>query len=114
METRETLRWEKVGAVATVTLDRPRALNAINAAMMAELEEVFTRLGADKEVQVILLTGAGERAFVAGADIRELAEVDAVSGRAVSETGQRVFSTVERCGKPVIACLNGVALGGGL
>ncbi len=110
----ETVRCERDGAVATVTLDRPKALNALNAAMIRELGEVFGELAADDEVRVVLLTGAGERAFAAGADIRELAEVDAVSGRAVSEAGQRVFTGIERCGKPVIACLNGLALGGGL
>lgn len=110
----ETLLCEKAEAVATVTLNRPKALNAVNGAMLRELGEVFTALGADAAVRVVLLTGAGDRAFAAGADIRELVDLDEVSGRAFSETGQRVFSTIERCEKPVIACLNGLALGGGL
>ena len=110
----ETLRCERNGAVATVTLDRPKALNALNGAMLRELGEVFQQLAMEAAIRVILLTGAGDRAFAAGADIRELAETDATSGRALSADGQRVFTAIERCGKPVIACLNGVALGGGL
>jgi enoyl-CoA hydratase len=109
----KTLRCECAGAVATVTLDRPDVLHALNAAMFDELEAVFRELAADTSVRVVLLTGSGERAFAAGADIRGLAETDAVSGKRVSERGQQVMSQIERCGKPVIACVNGVALGGG-
>lgn len=108
-----TLRVEREGAVATITLDRPETLNALNAAMFDELEQVVSRLGADNSIRVILLTGAGERAFAAGADIRGLVETDATSGKRVSERGQQVFAQIERCSKPVIACVNGVALGGG-
>ena len=108
-----TLHCRRDGAVATVTLDRPEVLNALNARMFDELEIVFTQLTADDSVRVVLLTGSGERAFAAGADIRGLVETDAVSGRKVSERGQQVFAQIERCGKPVIACVNGVALGGG-
>jgi len=107
------LRCERDGLIATVTLDRPEVLHALNVAMFDELERVFGELAADEGVRVILLTGAGERAFAAGADIRGLVETDAVSGRKVSERGQQVFAGIERCGKPVIACVNGVALGGG-
>src|SRR6185437_2526624 len=92
------LRVERQRAIATVTLDRPEVLHALDA---------------EASVLVILLTGSGERAFAAGADIRALAETDSASGRAASQRGQRVFLQVERCGKPVIACVNGVALGGG-
>jgi enoyl-CoA hydratase len=109
----KTLRCERDGAVATVTLDRPEALNALDAAMFDELEAVFAELSADAAVRVVLLTGAGEKAFAAGADIRGLVETDAESGKIVSERGQQVMSQIERCGKPVIACINGVALGGG-
>jgi len=109
----KTLRCECAGAVATVTLDRPDVLHALNAAMFDELEAVFRELAADTSVRVVLLTGSGERAFAAGEDIRGLAETDAVSGKRVSERGQQVMSQIERCGKPVIACVNGVALGGG-
>jgi len=109
----KTLRYVRAGAVATVTLDRPEVLHALNAAMFDELEIIFTELAADTGVRVVLLTGAGERAFAAGADIRGLTETDAVSGKRVSERGQHVMNLIARCGKPVIACVNGVALGGG-
>lgn len=107
------LRVEHEGAIATVTLDRPEVLHALDAAMFDELERAFAQLAADARVRVILLTGSGERAFAAGADIRALTRTDAVSGRAASERGQQVLLEIERCGKPVIACVNGVALGGG-
>jgi enoyl-CoA hydratase len=107
------LRMERADAIATVTLDRPEVLHALDAVMFDELERAFAELAADTSVRVILLTGSGERAFAAGADIRALTETDSSSGRAVSERGQQVFLEIERCGKPVIACVNGVALGGG-
>lgn len=107
------LRVEREGAIATVTLDRPEVLHALDAVMFDELERAFAALTADASVRVILLTGSGERAFAAGADIRALAHTDSASGRAASERGQQVFLEIERCGKPVIACVNGVALGGG-
>ncbi len=114
MQDFQTLHTERSEGLAILTLNRPEALNAINAAMLKELDGAFRQMAADPSVRVILLTGAGDRAFAAGADIRELQQTDAVSGQAVSEQGQRVFSQIERCGKPVIACLNGVAFGGGL
>ena len=107
------LRIEREGAIATVTLHRPEVLHALDAVMFDELERAFAELAADANVRVILLTGSGERAFAAGADIRAIAETDSSSGRAASERGQQVFLQIERCGKPVIACVNGVALGGG-
>jgi enoyl-CoA hydratase len=107
------LRVERTDAVATVTLDRPEVLHALDAVMFDELERAFEELAADPSLRVILLTGSGERAFAAGADIRALANTDAHSGRAASERGQAVMLGIERCGKPVIACVNGVALGGG-
>jgi len=107
------LRVERECAVATVTLDRPEVLHALDAVMFDELERAFAELAADANVRVILITGSGERAFAAGADIRALSETDSSSGRATSERGQQVFLQIERCGKPVIACVNGVALGGG-
>ena len=107
------LRVEREATVATVTLDRPEVLHALDAVMFDELELAFGELSTDPSVRVILLTGSGERAFAAGADIRALAGTDATSGRAASERGQQVFLQIERCGKPVIACVNGVALGGG-
>lgn len=109
----DTLRCDRDGAVATVTLERPKALNALNAAMFNDLERVFQDLAGDDSIRVILLTGSGERAFAAGADITELVGTDSISGRAVSERGQQVFAQIETCGKPVIACVNGFAFGGG-
>jgi enoyl-CoA hydratase len=109
----KTLRSEREGAIAIVTLDRPEVLHALDAAMFNELEQVFGELASDASLRAILLTGSGERAFAAGADIRGLVDTDALSGRQVSERGQQVFAQIERCGKPVIACINGVALGGG-
>lgn len=107
------LRVEREGATAIVVLDRPEVLHALDAVMFDELERAFLGLSADESVRVILLTGSGERAFAAGADIRALVETNARSGRAASERGQHVLLEIERCGKPVIACVNGVALGGG-
>src|SRR5215469_2555504 len=107
------LRVEREGAIATVTLDRPEVLHALDAMMFDELERAFAELAADANVRVILLTGSGDRAFAAGADIRALSKTDSSSGRATSERGQQVLLGLERCGKPVIACVNGAALGGG-
>ena len=109
----ETLLVDVQDAVATVTLNRPDVLHALNAQMFDDLERVFQALDDDASVRVILLTGSGERAFAAGADIRGLVETDAESGRKVSDRGQQVFRQIELCRKPVIACVNGVALGGG-
>jgi enoyl-CoA hydratase len=109
----ENIRMEKRGQLATVTLDRPKVLNALNAATFAELDAAFGELASDPEVRVVLLTGAGERAFAAGADIRELAAVERAEGKAFSLRGQVVFRKIETLGKPVIACVRGFALGGG-
>lgn len=100
------------GAVAVVAMNRPKALNALNSATLAELDQVFQNLEADASVSVIVLTGEG-KAFVAGADISEMASLTAEEGRAFARLGQAVFSRIERCVKPVIAAINGFALGGG-
>ncbi len=113
LPTYETLLLALDGPVATVTLNRPQVLNALNAQVFNDLELVFTMLANDGSVRAVLLTGAGEKAFAAGADIRELAETDAASGEALALRGQAVFEGIARCGKPVIACVNGFALGGG-
>jgi enoyl-CoA hydratase len=109
----ETLLCEVNEQIATITLNRPKVLNALNAQVFDELEAAFTALGKDPAVRVILLTGAGEKAFAAGADINELAATDAVTGESKARRGQTVFRLIETCGKPVIACINGFALGGG-
>lgn len=108
------IRVEWDGEIAVVTIDRQDKLNALNADVIRELAEVFANLGADSAVRAIILTGAGERAFVAGADISELARMDAVAAVRVSRDGQRVFQDIERCPKPVVAAIGGFALGGGL
>ena len=108
------IRVEWDGEIAVVTVDRQEKLNALNADVIRELAEVFANLGTDSAVRAIILTGAGERAFVAGADIGELARMDPVAAVRVSRDGQQVFLDIERCSKPVIAAIGGYALGGGL
>jgi enoyl-CoA hydratase len=109
----ETLLYEVVDQVAVVTLNRPQVLHALNALVFDELEEVFATLAVDESVRVILVTGAGEKAFAAGADLNEVLGTDAKSGAALARRGQGVFRLIETCGKPVIALVNGFALGGG-
>jgi enoyl-CoA hydratase len=112
-----TLHCTLDGPIATLTLNRPEVLHALNSVMFDELEFAFTTLAADPAIRVVILTGSGDRAFAAGADIRALAETDAATGLAASQRGQQVFaliqSALEAAGKPVIAAVNGVALGGG-
>lgn len=109
----ENIQFEKKGAIAYVTVNRPKVLNALNMATMKELHAAFTSVRDDAEVRVAILTGSGEKAFIAGADISELATQDAVSGKEYAMRGQAVLDLIENCGKPVIACVNGFALGGG-
>ncbi|HEY3626641.1 MAG TPA: enoyl-CoA hydratase-related protein [Terracidiphilus sp.] len=96
-----------------MTLNRPKALNALDAGTLRELESAFEDLAGDPAIRVVLLTGAGGRAFAAGADIRELAAVAPEEGRVFALRGQGVFRRIETLGKPVIACIQGFALGGG-
>ena len=109
----ENLIVERDGAVAIVTINRPKVLNALNTPTMQELAAVMEELGADDAVRAIVLTGAGEKSFVAGADINELAVQTPVAGRDHAQRGQRVLDGIEQLGKPVIAAINGFALGGG-
>jgi enoyl-CoA hydratase len=111
--TYETLLVELAGPVATVTINRPQKLNALNDAVIHELDEAFASLESDDAVRGILLTGAGAKAFVAGADIAELADQDPEHGANRARRGQDVFRRIERSGKPVVAAVNGFALGGG-
>ena len=99
--------------VATVTVNRPDKLNALNAATIAELDACFADLAADGDVRVVVLTGAGPKAFVAGADIGELADMTAAEAEALAGRGQALMNRIENLGKPVIAAVNGFALGGG-
>jgi enoyl-CoA hydratase len=109
----ETLLLAVEERVATVTLNRPKVLNALNALMIRELDEAFAGLAEDRAVRVVLLRGSGGKAFAAGADISELAQTDAVLGEQLAGRVQRVFRRIETLGKPVIACIDGFALGGG-
>src|SRR6476619_5997934 len=111
--TLENLKLEKKNAIAYVTIDRPKVLNALNMATMQELWQVFSDLKDDKQVRVVILTGSGEKAFVAGADINELAKNDPVVAKAYTHKGQATLDLIENLGKPVIGCINGFALGGG-
>ena len=107
------IRVEWDGELAVVVIDRQEKLNALNADVVAELGQVFEGLRDDDKVRGVLLTGAGEKAFVAGADIGELAKMDSISGVRVSRDGQDVFLQIERFPKPVLAVVGGFALGGG-
>ena len=109
----ETLSCRIEHEVATVTLNRPKVLHALNSQVFDELERLFSDLAADEAVRVVLLTGAGEKAFAAGADINELTSTNVVTGELKARRGQAVFRLIETCGKPVIALVNGFALGGG-
>ncbi len=108
-----TLLLERDGAVAIVTFNRPKLLNAIDNATLDAFRRLVLDLQRDDSVRVIVVTGAGERAFVAGADINELAVLPPVRAREQALAGQHVFDLVENLGKPVIAAINGYALGGG-
>jgi enoyl-CoA hydratase len=109
----DNLLLERDGAVATVTINRPKVLNALNAQTLDELQRTALDLRHDDGVRAIVLTGAGDKSFVAGADINELAVQTPTGGREHARTGQRVFDLIENLGKPVIAAINGYALGGG-
>jgi len=99
--------------VLTITINRPAVLNALNAQVLAELDRALTDARDDDGVRVVIITGAGEKAFVAGADIKELAVQTPVTGREHARHGQALFNRLEHLGKPVIAAINGFALGGG-
>ena len=109
----ENLLIAKRDGVGVVTVNRPDKLNALNDRTMSELDAAFADLGADDAVRGVLLTGAGEKAFVAGADIGELATESPVGGKERSLRGQRVLDRIENLGKPVVAAIGGFALGGG-
>jgi enoyl-CoA hydratase len=109
----ETLLVERDGAVAVVTINRPKVLNALNSQTVRELEQTMRELQQDDAVRAIVVTGAGEKSFVAGADINELAVLSPAEGQRHARRGQAVFDGIEQLGKPVIAAINGFALGGG-
>src|ERR1019366_1494463 len=111
--TYENILLEKKKSIAYVTVNRPKVLNALNMATREELRAAFHDIKNDDGIRVAILTGSGEKAFVAGADISELAVQDAVTGKKYAHRGQSVLNLIENLGKPVIACINGFALGGG-
>ena len=109
----DNLLLERESAVAIVTINRPKVLNALNARTLDELGRAVLDLKHDDGVRVVIVTGAGEKSFVAGADISELAVQTPTGGRELALTGQHVLDAIENLGKPVIAAINGYALGGG-
>jgi len=111
--TLENVLYEKKGAIAYVTLNRPKVLNALNQRTWQDLRAAFEDARDDADVRGVILTGAGDKAFIAGADISELAQVTAVQAERSSTYGQEVLNLVENLGKPVVAAINGFALGGG-
>src|SRR5690348_3524688 len=109
----ETILYAKKGTIAYVTLNRPKVLNALNKRTWEDLKAAFEDAQDDSAVRGVILTGAGDKAFIAGADISELAQISAVEAERSSRFGQEVLNLIETLGKPVIAAVNGFALGGG-
>jgi len=109
----ENIKVDVADGILRLTIDRPKTLNALNAQTVQELHRVFQMARDDASVRAVILTGGGEKAFVAGADINELAAQTPISGKETSQRGQEVFNCIERFPKPVIAAINGFALGGG-
>ncbi len=109
----DNIRTETRDGILTITIDRPKVLNALNAQTVEEIGRAFEAARDDAAVRCVIVTGGGEKAFVAGADISELAQMTPITGKQIAEKGQRVFRAIERFPKPVIAAINGFALGGG-
>lgn len=111
--TYEHILYAVQDGIATITFNRPKALNALNASLLSEFNDALETIERDASIRVLILTGAGEKAFVAGADISELATFDALQGKVFSRTGQRVIGRLQDLSIPVIGAINGFALGGG-
>lgn len=109
----ENVIFEKKGAIAVLTVSRPKALNALNKTMLIELEQAVQSVREDENVRCVIITGAGEKAFAAGADIKEMRDLNFMAARELGMLGNRVFSSIEQLNVPVIAAVNGYALGGG-
>jgi enoyl-CoA hydratase len=110
----QTLIYEKKDQIGILTINRPQKLNAISSELTAELRRFLDEIEGDEDLRILIITGAGDKAFVAGADINELIERDAKGGRKISRERQEIFSRIENLQVPVIAAINGYALGGGL
>jgi enoyl-CoA hydratase len=109
----KTILSETADGICRITIDRQDKLNALNRAMLAELRQAFEAAGADPDVRVVVLRGAGSKAFIAGADIAELRQLDSAGAATASGEGQGLTLKIQQLGKPVIAAVNGFALGGG-
>jgi enoyl-CoA hydratase len=109
----DNLLIAREGAVALLTLNRPQSLNALNAPLLNELSQAILQVRNDSSLRAVIITGAGTRAFAAGADLKELAALPPVAMQAYAQAGQRVLDLLEQLGKPVVAAINGFALGGG-
>jgi enoyl-CoA hydratase len=109
----ENILFETGDGVATLTINRPKVLNALNGQTLDELRRAILAVRADESIRCVIITGAGEKSFIAGADINELAVQTPVSGREHARSGQHILDLIENLGKPVIAAINGFALGGG-
>lgn len=109
----KNLLLEEKNNVAFVTINRPEKMNALNYETLDEIQKIFEELKSREEIRCVVITGAGEKAFVAGADIKELAQLDVIKGNDFALRGQKIFSAIEKFDKPVIAAINGFTLGGG-
>ncbi len=109
----KNINLDKKDSILVITINRPDQLNALNVATIEELKWAMEQAYEDQEVKGIIITGAGEKAFVAGADIKEISALNELNSRKFAESGQEVFTSIENCEKPVIAAINGFALGGG-
>lgn len=113
MSNYQNILFENKSGIAHLTINRPDKLNALNVETINDIKIAFETVYDDSTIKAVIITGAGEKAFVAGADISEIADLDDIKARKFSESGQEVFNAIENCDKPVIALVNGFALGGG-
>lgn len=113
MENLQNLKFDNIDGIVHLTINRPDKLNALNIQTIEEINQAFHEIYDNPEIKGVVLTGAGEKAFVAGADISEIADLTEVNARKFAESGQEVFASIENCHKPVVALVNGFALGGG-
>ncbi|MFT6054790.1 MAG: enoyl-CoA hydratase [Roseivirga sp.] len=113
MDSFQNIKFENINGIALLTINRPDKLNALNMRTIEEIGEAFETVYDSSEIKGVIITGEGEKAFVAGADIAEIAQLNELNARKFSEQGHEVFASIENCHKPVIALVNGFALGGG-